>query len=609
MRESARQNNLAPPLPRQYRPMLTCLGETAGYAIIAAHSCRVRALMKLRLSLVAATFALAGCAQNPTTPSLAPATPPTNLPPITYNAETLGDLLVAEDAAQRQALDITLAYYSKAALTTHDPRVMEEAAKLATYLDDPQQAQTLSSLWLKREPDNQDALRLAALAEVALGDNEAATGHIDRLIATQGGKALLPLVTEARHLDDQGNKELLTVLAGLADRYPQQAPLWYARALSERESGNTSAALEAINQALDAQPDHIEAQLLKAQLMFDQGHSEQALRYLDARVDDHPDSRRLRLAYIRLLLATGNADEAKNQLRTLAQRNPEDQDLQYSLALTALDSDTPKAAEDILNKLLKQGYRPNEVLLRLAQAAEMRNDPDAAIDYYMRVRGGGQLHAQVQAAQLMYATGRSAEGHALITKLVNANPDQADALVVSEATMRTRSGDADGALALLDQSLQTDPDNVDLLYARAMTAAALHQYDQMERDLSRVLDIKPNDAAALNALGYTWADQGIHLHKARDMIQRALQQQPDDPAFLDSMGWVLYRLGQLDDAEKYLTRALNSYPDAEVAAHLGEVLWMNGKKDKARQVWQAGLKVSPDATSIKDTMKRLEAGF
>ncbi len=565
--------------------------------------------MKLRLSLAAATIVLAGCAQNPTAPPPAPVAPPANLPPITYNAETLGDLLVAEDAAQRQALDVTMAYYSKAALATHDPRVMEEAAKLATYLDDPQQARTLSSLWLKREPGNADALRLAALAEVELGDNQAATGHIDRLIATQGSEALLPLVTEARHLDDQGNKALLVVLAGLADRYPKEAPLWYARALSERESGNTGAAMDAINQALDVQPDHIEAQLLKAQLMFDQGHSDQALRYLRARVNDHADSRRLRLAYIRLLLATGDADEAKNQLRTLAERNPEDQDLQYSLALTALDSGTPKAAEAILDKLLNQGYRPNEVLLRLAQAAEMRNDPKTAISYYMRVRDGSQLHAQVQAARLMYATGRSAEAHALITKLINANPDQADALVISEATMRTRSGDADGALALLNQSLQTDPNNVDLLYARAMTAAALHQYDQMERDLSRVLDIKPNDAAALNALGYTWADQGVHLHKARDMIQRALQQQPDDPAFLDSMGWVLYRLGQLDDAEKYLTRALNSYPDAEVAAHLGEVLWMNGKRDKARQVWQKGLKASPDATTIKDTMKRLEAEF
>lgn len=565
--------------------------------------------MKPRLSFVAAALALtalAGCAQTPPKTQPSPTPPPADLPPITYNGSTLGDLLVAEDAAQRQALDVTMAYYGKAAETTNDPRVMEQATKLATYLDDPDKARHLAALWLKREPDNEDALRLAALADIELGDGDAATGHINRLIAGHGSEALLPLVAEARNLDEQGNQELLGALSRLANRYPHEAPLWYARALDERQQGNLESAMDAVNHALDEKPDHLEAQLLKGQLMFDQGDHGKALRYIRQRVNEHPKARRPRIAYIRLLLADHDTDKAENQLRLLAKQSPNDPDLQYSLALIALDSGAGGTAEDILVKLLKQGYRTNQVLLHLGQAAEQRNTPANAIDYYLRVRGNDSLRAQVQAARLMYTTGRSAEGHALITKLINRNPDQADALIVSEAAMRTNSGDPNGAMALLNQGLKTQPDNVDLLYARAMTAAALQHYALMEKDLKRVLDIQPDDAAALNALGYTWADRGIHLDQALQMIRRAVKQQPDDPAFLDSMGWALYRLGHLDQAETYLRRAQAAFPDPEVTAHLGEVLWMNSKKRQARQVWQAGLRAHPGAASIQNTLKRLE---
>lgn len=560
--------------------------------------------MKPRLSFAAAALLiLAGCAHTPASSPSPP--PPAKLPPITYNGKTLGDLLVAEDAAQRQALDVTMGYYDKAAKTTNDPRVMEEATKLATYLDQPQRASHLAARWLQREPNNEDALRLAALAEIELGNGDAATGHIDKLIHAHGGEALAPLVAEARNLDEQGNQELLRALSRLATRHPKVAALWYARALEQRQQGNLETAMDAINHALDDRGDDLQAQLLKGELMFEQGARKQALSYVRKRVRAHPDERAPRITYVRMLLADRDVKEAENQLRVLAKQNPNDPDLQYSLALVALSSGAPDAAHEILEKLLKAGYHTNEVLLRLGQAAEQNNDPVAAIGYYQRVQGDNALQARVQAARLMYATGRSAQGHALVAKLIHENPDQADALVVSEAEMRANNGDADGAMALLNHALKTQPNNVDLLYARAMTAVTLKDYGQMEKDLKKVLDIRPNDAAALNALGYTWADRGQHLHQALRMIRRALKQQPDDPAFLDSMGWALYRLGHLDQAETYLKRALAAYPDPEVANHLAEVLWMNGKKAQARRVWKAALKGAPDSDAIHASLKRL----
>lgn len=563
--------------------------------------------MKSRPSLViVALAALAGCAQTPPAPEPAPTPPPANLPAISYDGETLGDLLVAEVAAQRQALDVTFAYYGRAARTTHDPEVIGQATRLATYLQDPQQARQLAGLWLKREPDNEDALRLAALADIELGDGDAAAVHIDRLVKQYGSASLVPLVAEAQGLDDEGNRQLLSALSGLAERYPDEAPLWYARALDLRQQADLKGAMAATERALDKQPKHLEAQLLKAQLLFEQGEEKKALGYLAKLVDQRPKARRPRVAYIRLLLAAQENERAEQQLRVLAEQNPKDLDLQYSLALIALESGATDAAEGLLQALLSQGYRSDEIRLRLGQAAEQRRAPGQAIDYYLQVQGEESLPAQVQAARLMYQGGRSADAHALMTTLLNQHPDSADLLVISESRMKADSGDIEGSLAMLEEALSGQPDNTSLLYAYAMTAQSVGRTGIMEKNLKRVLELSPDDADALNALGYTWADQGMHLDQAEQMIRQALEQQPDDPAVLDSMGWVLYRQGQLDQSLRYLARAHALFPDPEVAAHLGEVLWALGEHDEARSVWKASLDEDPEAAPVLETLKRLK---
>ena len=597
MRESARQNNVTPALGAGAR-----LCDSSGSMSFDSQP------MKLRPSLLAAALlALAGCSQMPSTPQdTTPAAPPQDLPPIEYDGETLGDLLVAESAAQRQSLRVTMAYYARAAETTRDPEIIGQATKLATYLEEHQQARHLAGLWLERQPDNADALRLAALADIQLDRPEQATETIDRLLAVHGSEALIPLVAEARGLDESDNQRLLTALSGLAERYPDQAPLWYARALDRRQQSDLEGALDAVDTALDQDPDHREARLLRTQILFEQGRRDKALGELRDIVDEAPEARRPRVAYVRLLLAAGRYDQASEQLTTLAEQNPRDLDLQYSLALLALESGAMESAEATLQRLLRQGYRPNEMRLHLGQAAEQRGDTKSAIDYYLKVKGAESLQAQVQAARLMYGQGRGEQAHALITSLTHQYPEQATLLWISEADMRAANGDPESALALLDRALQTAPGNPELLYARAMTAGSLEHYDAMETDLRRVLEQQPDDPAALNALGYTWADQGVHLDQAHDMILRALEQQPNDPAILDSMGWVLYRLGRPEDALPFLRRAYAQFPDPEVSAHLGEVLWVLGEEQDARRVWATALEQSPEAEQILETLQRLE---
>ena len=564
--------------------------------------------MKSRPSLLAAAlFALAGCSQMPSTPQdPAPAAPPRDLPPIEYDGETLGDLLVAESAAQRQSLRVTMAYYARAAETTHDPEIIAQATKLATYLEEHEQARHLAGLWLERQPDNADALRLATLMDTPLERPGPATGSIDRRPAGHGRHALSPPVAGGRGLDEGAHQRAPTARRGRGQRHPRQPRASHDRATARVLESDLDGALEAVDTALDQDPDHGEAALLRTQILFEQGRRDKALSELSDIVDDAPDARRPRVAYVRLLLAAGRYDRASEQLTILAEQNPRDLDLQYSLALLALESGAMDSAEAILQRLLRQGYRPNEMRLHLGQAAEQRGDSKGAIDYYLKVKGGESLQAQVQAARLMYSEGRGDQAHALITSLTHQYPEQATLLWISEADMRAANGDPESALALLDRALETAPDNPELLYARAMTAGGLGNYEAMEADLRRVLEQQPDDPAALNALGYTWADQGVRLEQARDMIRRALEQQPNDPAILDSMGWVLYRLGRPEDALPFLRRAYAQFPDPEVSAHLGEVLWVLGEEDDARRVWATALEQSPEAEPIMETLQRLE---
>ncbi|WOD27544.1 tetratricopeptide repeat protein [Alloalcanivorax xenomutans] len=554
-----------------------------------------------------ASFLLGGCASPPprVEDPAATAEPAPPKRPIEYNGTDIGDLLVAETAAQRQALDLTLDYYAPVAERTGDPGVLGQATQLAAYLGHFEQARVLSSQWLRHSPQDPDALRLAALADIQLGDGDAAAAHVDQLVAHHGTEALIPLVAEAQNLDQQGNRELLHALSSLAGRYPEHAPLWYARALERREQGDLEGAMEATDKTLKRNPDHDEALLLKAQLWHDMGQQKRAQRHLRKIVKKAPEQRRYRLAYIRVLLADGEHERAEEQLEILAAQDPDDLDLQYSLALMALESGAAEVAQERLQVLLDQGYRPDEVRMQLAQAAEQQGVPSQAIDLYMQVQGPQTLPARVQAVRLMYERGQTAKGHALMTSLVQQHPAHTSLLYVTEAEIRTDTGDVPGAMALLDEAVGEQPDDPDLLYARAMTATLLKDWDQATGDLRKVLALRPDNTDALNALGYTWADLGINLDQAHDMISQALEQEPDHPAILDSMGWVLFRLGRPQQALEYLQRAYAQFPDAEVAAHLGEVLWNLGQRNKARTVWRDALADDPESELLHGTLQRL----
>ncbi|WP_290537590.1 MULTISPECIES: tetratricopeptide repeat protein [Alcanivorax] len=551
---------------------------------------------------------LNGCASKTPAPTAAESEPPaaTRAAP-SYDSETLSDLLVAEVAAQRQSLGVTLAYYSQAARNTGDPQVISQAAQLAHYLEDHQQALALSELWLEQEPAEEEALQLAILSEIRLGNIDAASRYLDTLLGEHGGEALGRLVGQARGLDAQGNRQLVQALAQLSDRYPDQAPLWYARALWLEQEGDYAGALEADERALDLMPRHEDALLLKAQLLHKLGEEKKALRHLKKLVRKYPDARRPRITYIRMLLATGATGNAEKQLSILAEQHPQDLDLRFSLALLALEAGATNSARQELQALLSENYRPDDMHLYLGQAAEQAQDLNEAVDHYLKVQGGQAVRANVQAARLLYQLNNQDQASALMASLAGKHPELSTSLTITEAEMRSNTGNPQGALALLDRAVKAEPDNTELLYSRAMVAESIGDLTKMESDLRHVLSINPDDASALNALGYTLANRTQRLDEAFDYISRALELRPDDPAILDSMGWVLYKRGEPEAAREYLRRAYEKFPDPEVAAHYGEVLWVLGAQNQARQVWRDTLESNPDAPHIREVMEKLGA--
>ncbi len=524
-----------------------------------------------------------------------------------YESGELADLLVAEVAAQRQAYGVTLGYYTEVAKRTGDIKVLSQASQLAHYLEDHHQALLLSQQWLEQEPESEEALQLAILSEIRLGNTAATTRYLDTLLGTHGEQALGRLVAQARGLDAEGNLQLVQALAQLTDQYPEQAPLWYARALWQEREGKLEAALEADEEALKRMPRHEDALLLKAQLLYKLGETRQALRHLKKLVRKYPDARRTRLAYVRMLLATGEIKKAEKQLTIMAERNPNDLDLKFSLALLALEAGATDTAREQLQQLLDLNYRPDDVHLYLAKGEEQQGNIDAAIDHYLKISGPQSVRARVQAARLMMRQGNIEQGHALLNNLKNLHPEMTTSLTLSEAEMLTSNGHGEEALALLSTALEADPDNTDLRYSRAMLAEKSGDMSQLEGDLLHILSLNPDDSSALNALGYTLADRTSRLDEAHQYVSRALALNPDDPAILDSMGWVLYRQGKLKEARNYLRRAYEKFPDPEVAAHYGEVLWVMGAQNQAREIWRDALNSNPDAPHIRETMERLGA--
>ena len=340
--------------------------------------------------------------------------------------------------------------------------------------------------------------------------------------------------------------------------------------------------------------------------MLQRRSDDEAIQYLGGYLETHPGARDVRLNYARLLVNAKRYAEAREQFEILVKDYPQNAEVNMAVALLAVQTNDYDAAEARLKRVLELDYKdPDAARLYLGQVNEERKRFDEALKWYSSVNRGAQyINAQARYAGVLAKQGKLAEARQHLQQVsAQSNRDRVQ-LTQAEAQLLREANAYQEAFDVLGEALEKMPNAPDLLYDHAMAAEKVDRIDIVEANLRKLIKIRPDHAHAYNALGYTLADRNQRVEEAHELIQTALKLAPDDPFILDSMGWVLYRMGRKEEGLDYLQRAYTQRPDAEIAAHLGEVLWALGRREEARRIWGGALKEHPKNEALQKTVKR-----
>ncbi|MDP4533171.1 tetratricopeptide repeat protein [Marinobacter salarius] len=523
-----------------------------------------------------------------------------------FEPEELYLLLSGEIAAQRGRFDVTLVNYMKAAQQSRDLGVIERTMRIAQSLNADNAQQKLAALWLEVAPNNMQAHRISAIQAVKKNELETALGHMEKIMDLGGDADFDSLAAMAGNLPPEQQQELLDLYQQLEQRHPDNPELQYSIALLLKVTGEPQQALAKLEPLLNSKPDFQPALILKGDLLYQTNQKQQALDHLRANTRQFPDNRQMGTLYGRMLIGEGELQTAQNEFRRLVNRFPDVPGLRLSYALVALENDQIALAEEELTRLIEQGHHSDEAHYYLGRIADEENENEQAIGYYRNVEKGNYFFpALARASELMAEQGELDEALADIREIRKNNPDQDENFRLLEINLLLDRDHDERALQAANEALKSFPGNVRIRYARAMLLDSMDKPEQAEADLRTIIEEQPDNAVALNALGYILTTRTDRLDEARDYIERALAIDPENPAILDSMGWVLYLQGNTDESLSYLSRAWEAYADPEVAAHYGEALWQTGNQEQARSIWREGFEQDPDHPILTETVERL----
>ena len=533
-------------------------------------------------------------------------------------------LLLADVALQRGDPALAARALLEAARQTRDLAIARRATEVALIARQRAAATEAAKLWQQLEPGNERPRQIAAA--LAAGGNLPGRLHddapeselrirLEKFLADAAAGAGVgePFMQINRVLAQQSDKvAVYRLVSDLARPYAASPEANFAVGLAALNTGLADAAIAkeaaaSAERALALRPDWDRAVLLKVEIVGKRSTAE-AIALLEAALQRTPDARLLSGALAQFMVEEKRYAEARAIYRKAFDADTSQRELQFGIAVLSIQMKDWAGAEADLAELKAAGFgEGGQVEYYLAQVAEERGRLDEAIARYRGVPDGerGWL-AQLRIATLLGKQGKCDEARKYLSELPAVTIEQRVQVRQAEAQLHRDANDHKGALAVLDQALADMPDATDLLYDRAMVLEKLDRIEDAEKVLRRLVALKPGDAQALNALGYTLVDRTQRLDEGFTLIEQAHQLAPNDPFILDSMGWAHYRLGRLDEAEKYLMRAFAARPDPEIAAHLGEVLWARGQPQKAREVWQSQLKEAPDHPVLLETMRRLQ---
>lgn len=522
------------------------------------------------------------------------------------SAQVVYQLLLAEVALQRGRSEFASQAYADLAVRTRDPGVLARAIEVAGYARRFDRVLELARLWVQVEPDSKRAQQVLVGVLIMSNQLDGLAPLLIRML--EADKEALPANLMAlnrmfaRSPDRQG---VLQLIAKVCAPFLDLPEAHYAIALAASSAGDNVRALAEARRALELRPDWEAGALLEAQIIGQKSTAE-AIASLRRFVERNPKAREVQLSLARALVAEKRYGEAKRQFEQLLQAYPNNPEVVFPVAILALQEDDRVLAETQLKHLVTLDIPDKSApYYYLGQIAEESKRNDEAIRYYGQVGAGEHyLPAQVRSAGILAGQGKLDEARNDLHAAAEKNPQLRVQLTIAEAALLRDARRTTEAFDLLDRELAEEPEQPELLYESALLAERLGRIEVMEKRLRRLIELQPDSAQAYNALGYSYADRNMRLPEARQLVEKALQLAPNDPFILDSMGWVLYRQGDLEGALTQLQRANSLRADPEIAAHTAEVLWMLGRRNEAQRILLEAQKKDPSNEQLRDALKK-----
>ncbi len=567
--------------------------------------------------LVCSLVLLSACSSVPTetpipaTDSIAASTPvvaeekPVETIPLT--AELTYLILTAEVAAQRGDVISADELYNRAAGLIESPNLSSRSTQMANATRDEKRIDRALNRWVEVDPTDADIYMLKAPFLLIKGQHKEVIASVNKALTIAPERSALYLGRLTDNLSKLVKAEPALEVMSQLDLFKQQDPLalyQYSRLAAYYQ--RYDAALPAINTVLDKQADFEDALILKSKILQRLNRGEAALKTLKSAANKRDASRQLRFTYAQLLGENNHIDASRRGFEQLYTQQDNEPDVAFALGVIAIEQGEGEKAKTYFNRLLDLGDPGRQAAYFLGLAEKLNGNVEQAQVWFTSVPNN---NPRFQAAQTHYVTlladnGAMAKARQHLANIRTANPKLAVQYYLFESSFLRERNLNQAGYDILDKAIAEHPKDIDLLYGRAMAAESLERLDWLERDLRAILVIDPQHAQTLNALGYTLTDRTDRHQEALTLINQALAIAPNDPFYLDSLGWVYYRLGDLEKAELYLKKAVEIQGDPEFLAHLGEVLWQRGERRQAKKVWQQGLEFDADNKLLQDTMQQ-----
>lgn len=536
-------------------------------------------------------------------------------------------VLAAEFALQNGDTATAAATYAEIARRSQDAKVAERAAELLIAQRRFEDSKEMLAIWQRADETLVRPNQIALAVALMTSDQSLAEKSIDRAAALPDEKRAEAFLDLARQLAQHKDRDRAVALASrFTAARPEMAESHYAIAVASTgtENARVPEALLAIDKALAIRPHWPQAVAVKARLLSAKAEksatrgtralaSGEVVKLLSESVAVNPGSRELKQLLARYRFDLGEYSEARKVFLDLADDGKDDaEEMQLAATLAAFTAEDWDTAErEFQEALVAERGDQNAIRYYLGRISEARKRWSEAATRYGQVQRRGQgdryWESQLRIAIALAQDKRLLQAMSHLKQLQPGSELERISVAQTEAGIWRDAGEVAKAFDALDAALKIDSKNTDLLYESAMLAERIDRMDEAERRLRLVIELEPKRAHAYNALGYSLADRDVRLDEARVLIEKAYELQADDAAIIDSMGWIAFRQGRLKEAEEYLRRAYSKFKDGEIAAHLGEVLWVQGRKDEARKVWADQLKVQPDSDILKKTITRLDS--